>query len=98
MNEFQPQVMAILGALLQYYRGFKSLPEWGYHVAAVGLATIGYVLFTDIGLGNWKTATVRAIIGISGLTVSVWGGTFVASNSAKAGLVVFPKTDSVEKK
>lgn len=95
MNQnLQPEIMAIFGACLQWARGFKKFTEFQYHVIAVVLAFGGYILFNPITLTDWRTATIQAIIGTAGNATSLWGGTFLASNSAKAGLAVFPVTDS----
>ena len=94
LQAMQPQVMAIFGAILQYFRAWKSFSEPVYHATAIVLAAAGYVLFNPLPSGDWRSEAVKAIIGISGLTISIWGGTFVASNSAKAGITVFPMTNS----
>jgi hypothetical protein len=94
LQQFQPHVMGILGGLLQYLRGFKRFREYQYHLIAVGLAAFGYVLFNPADFHDWRTFTVKALIGVSGLLVPLWGGTFAASNSAKAGVSAIPITNS----
>ena len=94
LQQFQPQVMAILGGGLQFLRASTKFPEWRYHLIAVVLAGFGYVLFNPVYIADWRVATIRALIGISGLVVSVWGGTFVASSAAKAGVAFIPMTNS----
>lgn len=93
IQQYQPQVMAILGALLQYLRGFSKFPEWGYHAIAAVLAIFGYMLF-NVPEGDWRTVVVKGLVGVSGLLVSVWGGTFAASGAAKAGAGFVPVTNS----
>lgn len=97
MNELQmlqPQVMAILGASLQYLRGYSKFPEWGYHLFAVALSGFGYWLFNDNHYNDTRYVVAYAIVGISGNLSAVWGGTFAASNMAKAGASFIPRTDS----
>ena len=96
MNQaLQPEVMAILGACLQWARGFKKFTEFQYHLTAVLLALGAFILFTPtINLVDWRGAIIQALIGTAGNATSLWGGTFLASNSAKAGLTMFPTTDS----
>lgn len=93
--EFQPQVMGILGGLLQYLRGYKAFREWVYHVLAVAFASFGFVLFNPPpDLSDWRAFTIKYLVGVSGLLVSVWGGTFAASGAAKAGANFVPVTNS----
>lgn len=94
LQQFQPQVMAILGGLLQFLRGYAKFPEWGYHVVAVLLAGFGYVLFNQLDLSDWRAVIIRGLVGVSGLVASLYGGTFLASNSAKAGVAFIPVTNS----
>jgi hypothetical protein len=94
LKAYEPQVMAVLGFLLQYTRGYKRFPEQFYHGLAVVLAALGYVLFNHLDFTDWRLGTVRAIVGVSGLILPLWGGTFVASSAAKAGAGFVPVTDS----
>ena len=94
LRQFQPQVLAILGALMQYARGHARFPEWAYHLSAALLALLGYALFAQVMYPDWRETVIRGLVGVSGSILSVWGGTFVASNSAKAGVPVFPVTNS----
>lgn len=94
LQELQPQVMMLLGAIFQYARGYKSFSEVKYHGMAIALATGAYLLFTPIDVHDWRLAVAKGLLGVSGLATSFWGGTFLASNSAKAGITVFPLTNS----
>lgn len=94
IQQFQPQMMALLGGLMQYLRGMSKFPEPVYHLMAVLFAAFSYFLFNVPDFSDWRVFTVKAILGTSGLLVSLWGGTFVASNAAKGGASFIPVTNS----
>lgn len=84
LKQFQPTVMLALGFLMQYARGYRGFPEWGYHLIAVGLALFGFVLFNPIIYNDWRYTVVMGLVGIVGNLGSIWGGSFVTSHAAKA--------------
>lgn len=79
-------LLGVTGGLLQYaVRQFDRMPEWTYHVAAVGLCFGLYVLVTPgWAAGEWRQVTINAVTWLAERVPTVWGGTFIASTSAKA--------------
>lgn len=79
-------LLGVTGGILQYaVRQFDSLPEWVYHVAAVGLTFALYILVTpDWNHGEWRGVVINAVAWLAERVPTVWGGTFVVSNAAKA--------------
>lgn len=79
-------LLGVTGGILQYaVRQFDSLPEWVYHVAAVGLCFGLYVLVTPgWNAGEWRPVVINAVAWLAERVPTIWGGTFVVSNAAKA--------------
>jgi hypothetical protein len=86
-------VLAVLGLFVQFLRGQRSVPEFWTYIIAVGLALGGYALCHPFGT-DWRLEWIQGIISLPGNFAAVLGGTFAASGSAKAGLAVFPVTNS----
>lgn len=82
---------------MQYARGYQRFPEPVYHMLAVVLAGLGYLLFDQTIYFDWRYTVVKALIGISANVGTIYGGTFLASNAAKAGVAFIPVTDSIKK-
>jgi hypothetical protein len=76
-------VLALLGGLLQYLRGYEWFEEWGYHLIAVALAAFGYWMFNQVFYNDPKYAAAVALLGVSGNAATIYGGTFLASSGAK---------------
>lgn len=95
LQQFQPEIMGILGGSMQYLRGVSKFPEPVYHLMAVLFAAFGYFLFNVPDLSNWRAFTIKALIGTAGLLLPLWGGTFAASGAAKAGASFIPVTNSL---
>jgi hypothetical protein len=86
-------VLAVLGLFVQFLRGQSKVAEfWTYAIAAV-LALSGYALCHAFG-HDVRLEIIQAVIAVPGNVAAVLGGTFAASGSAKAGLNVFPVTNS----
>jgi hypothetical protein len=86
-------VLTVLGLPMQYLRGRKAVSESWTYILAVLLASGGYALCHVFG-PDWRLEIIQGLIALVGNTGCVLGGTFVASGSAKAGLAVFPVTNS----
>ena len=92
-------LLGVFGGALQFLRGRRSFPEPAYHALALVLAAGAYFLTADF-LRYWagpvgvQLTIVLAILGIAGNVAAVWGGTFAASNAAKAGAPLIPMTNS----
>ena len=78
-------LLGVTGGVLQYaVRQFDRLPEWVYHVAAVGLCFALYVVVTPgWNQGEWRQVTINAVVWLAERVPTVWGGTFMVSNAAK---------------
>jgi hypothetical protein len=78
-------LLGVTGGVLQYaVRQFDNLPEWVYHVAAVGLCFVLYVVVTpEWNSGEWRQVTINAVVWLAERVPTVWGGTFMVSNAAK---------------
>lgn len=97
-------LLGVTGGVLQYaVRQFDGLPEWLYHVAAVGLCFALYVIVTpEWNSGEWRAVTINAVTWLAERVPTVWGGTFMVSNAAKlvagrtgsARSLAVPLTDS----
>jgi hypothetical protein len=79
-------LLGVTGGVLQYaIRQFDHLPEWVYHLAAVGLCFVLYVLVTPAwNQGEWRGVVINAVTWLAERVPTVWGGTFLVSNAAKA--------------
>lgn len=79
-------LLGVTGGVLQYaVRQFDRMPEWSYHVAAVGLCFGLYVLVTPgWSEGEWRQVVINAVTWLAERVPTVWGGTFITSTSAKA--------------
>lgn len=96
-------LLGVAGGLLQYIRQFARVPDWVYHLLAVGLTFGLYVLVTPTwATGEWRDVVIRSISWLAERVPTVWGGTFVVSNAAKyvagrnggASSPLVPLTDS----
>lgn len=78
-------LLTVTGGLLQYFvRQFDRLPEWVYHLAAVGLSFGLYVVVApDWNDGPWREVLIRAVTWLAERVPTVWGGTFAVSTAAK---------------
>ena len=79
-------LLGVAGGLLQYLmRQFASIQDRWYHLVAVGFALGLYVLVTPDWLsGDWRAATIRGIVWLAERLPTIWGGSFIVSNGAKA--------------
>ena len=96
LKEYLPGLLMAAGALLQWLRQFQKFPEWGYHIIAVALAMVAYALVTPVVDNHFRIWTLDALrwLSVGGGLATIWGGTFIASNAAKAGVAVVPMTNS----
>lgn len=87
LKGYLPGLMVAAGGVLQWVRQFKRFPEWGYHVVAVTLGAAAYWLVAPMDPSSWRAWIISCIdfltVGGGGLAL-IWGGTFIASNGAKA--------------
>lgn len=86
-------VLAVLGMFVQFLRGQRAVPEFWTYIIAVTMAIGGYSLCHAFG-SDVRLEVIQALIAIPGNVAAVLGGTFAASTSAKAGIAVFPVTNS----
>jgi len=98
LKQFLPGLMMACGGVLQWARQFKAFREWQYHIIAVALASGAYWLVTPFA-GDWRHYVLSGIqfLTIGGGLAVIYGGTFIASNGAKAVAAANPGsgTDSV---
>jgi hypothetical protein len=79
-------LLAVAGGLLQYLvRQFDKMPDWAYHSFAI---LIGFGLYVTVTpgweQGPWRDVLVRTVVWLAERVPTIWGGTFVVSNAAKA--------------
>lgn len=84
-------LLGVLGLALQWIRAFSWFRDWHYGIAAAFFATLAYFLTADFtkylhGPFGLQLTIVLALLGIAGNVSALMGGTFVASNRAKAAV------------
>lgn len=79
-------LLGVAGGLLQFLvRQFEGLPEWLYHGLAVLVGFTLYVVVTPTWQdGPWRDVVIRTVVWLAERVPTIWGGTFVVSNTAKA--------------
>ena len=87
LTQYLPKLLLISGLLLQWMRAFKGVHDAWYHVAAVVLCGVAYLLTMQL-TGSTRVEIVRFLVWIPDNLPLVWGGTFVMSNVAKTATSV----------
>lgn len=80
-----PILLGVAGSLLQFImRQFEKVGDAWYHLAAVGLTAMCFILTVrDWPHPDWRDSAVVLIVWVAGHLLSVYGGTFITSNAAR---------------